>query len=87
MKASRLLVLTLILTSCISAPVQRTIHEVQTMPNNTADIRKGCLRTLARLALDSGMGHVWSPDRAAIFCDGVERSFRDDIQRRDGGRI
>ena len=87
MKASRLLVLALILTSCISAPVQRTIHEVQPMPNNSRDIRMGCMRTLARLALESGMGHVWSLGKAAIFCDDVERSFQDDIQRRDGGRI
>lgn len=78
MLASYVLAFSLMLSSCLMP--QYTIHSIQPMPSTSAGVRAGCIRTLARLALDSRMGQFWSLDDAAIYCDEIERSFQEEIQ-------
>ena len=78
MLASYALALSLLLTSCLMP--NHSIQTIQPMPSNSAGVRAGCIRTLARLALDSNMGQFWSLGDAAIYCDEIERSFQDEIR-------
>ena len=69
-----------LLAGCL-APADAMSH-TQIMPNNSAGVRAGCIRTLARIAINSGRAAYWSPDYAASFCDDVERSFQRELHER-----
>ena len=80
MFARYVLALTLLLTSCV-VPTEPTMSTTQRMPDNSSGVRAGCIRTLARLALDSRTAQYWSPDDAAKYCDEIERSFQLELKR------
>lgn len=60
---------------------------IQPMPDNSAGVRAGCIRTLARLAIYNGTEAQFDIDWAAQFCDDVERSFQRELRMKDTQRV
>lgn len=72
-----------VLSSCIAQP---QYPRIMTMPYQLDDpgVRAGCVRTLARLVVESGAYALWPMDRIYVYCDEIERSYYE--ERRPGGR-
>lgn len=61
---------------------------MQTLPNAGADyaVYAGCVRSVARLTYRSRAYQAWTPDRIAVYCDEIMRSFREErLQFSKGG--
>lgn len=69
-------------TTCEGPPVQ-AMRYVQPMPDNSSGVRAGCIRTLARLAVDNKTTHLFDIEWAARYCDTIERSFQDELHEQE----
>lgn len=79
--AATLLLLTAC-TTCEGPPVQ-AMRYIQPMPDTSSGVRAGCIRTLARLAVDNKTTHLFDMDAVARYCDAIERSFLDELHEQE----
>lgn len=79
----------LLLTACATCegkPAYR-MRYIQPLPDNSSGVRAGCIRTLARLAIDNGRAALFDIEWAARYCDAIERSFQDELHEQEVSRV
>ena len=79
---SKYLTMALIALQLTACQPTYTVTHIQPMPLDGfgAGTYAGCMRTLARLTLANGTGHLFDVDIASAFCSEVQRSFEEEIR-------
>lgn len=83
-KMPKFITMALIAFNLVACQPTYTVTHIQPMPLDGfgAGTYAGCMRTLARLTLANGTGHLFDVDIASAFCSEVQRSFEEEMEQR-----